>query len=250
MHSLAKLELRGRFVVVIGGGHFGSLAAKLIKETGARGIVVDVYEGCKAREFASRVFSEPSFEPPGEGEVHLVVYDGVGYLIRMLEAGVEPDVIVPAMYGHFVGKAFKAYLEGRGFSVSPDVEAMEAALNSGKLEGLVVAKSYEEALLVASYMYPDMRCNIPCDQPDDFCPTTGREKRGPMYKLLEEAASAASTPRIIRSHLLNAEVGGFEAKGFLDVVREAAEGGLSRVAIGTACMCHGVVNFFKLSKAP
>ena len=241
------MDLRGRLVFIAGGGYFGSIAVKSLKEMKARIVVADVDENCRAGECVDKAINTPTMVSPSDGEAYLVVYDCVNYLIEMFRGGVMPDIIVPAVPGNFIGRFFKSYLESEGFNVNPDSSSISMVLRNNVLNDVIIDVNTENCVIVVSYMLKGFKCRTPCIQPKT-CPVTGRTKKTPMYLLLEQAIDNISYPKIFQSHLINPNIGGIRGEIIYTFLNEFISSYESKVAIGAACKCHGIVNFFKISR--
>ncbi|MEM2510690.1 MAG: hypothetical protein QXY40_07575 [Candidatus Methanomethylicia archaeon] len=241
------MNLKGKLILVAGGGYFGSIAVKSLKSMEAKIIVVDVNESCKASKYVDKVINTYTIANPNEGEAYLVVYDCVKYLTEMVRSDIVPDIIVPAIPGHFIGRFIKSYLEAEGFNIDPDPSSMNMVLKSNILNNVALDINAEDSVIVASYMLKGLKCRIPCIQPE-ICPVTDRIKKIPMYLLLELAIDNISYPRIFQSHLISSDIGGIQGESISILLDEIISSNKLKVAIGTACKCHGIVNFFKILK--
>jgi hypothetical protein len=241
------MDLKGRLVFIAGGGYFGSIAVKSLKEVKARVVVADVNENCRAGKYVDKAISTPTLVSPSDGEAYLVVYDCVNYLIEMFRGGVMPDIIVPAVPGNFIGRFFKSYLESKGFNVNPDFSSISMVLRSNVLSNVILDVNTESCVVVVSYMLKGFKCRTPCIQPET-CPVTGRTKKIPMYLLLEQAIDNISYPKIFQSHLINPNIGGIRGEFISAFLDEAISSYRPKIAVGAACKCHGIVNFFKISR--
>jgi hypothetical protein len=119
-------------------------------------------------------------------------------------------------------------------------------------EDLVVYQDEGNGLIITSYMRAGGLCNVPCDQLLDHCPTSGRRKMGAMSSVLERIVhDEVALSKVLVSHNLGGEVGfvdGPELMSFLNEVRKAKPP--FELAVGTACNCHGILNFFTVCARP
>jgi len=231
------------FVFIAGGGRFGSLAAELFKRrSDVETLLVDIRDDCPARRHVALVATSLDDLDFRKG-VNMLVSDAVGTLVRLLDMGVVPEIVIPAIPGHFAGKVFKNCMERRGFTVTPSNSLLKEAL--GRLpEDVELYIDEGASVMVCSYMPFDKRCKTPCWQPM-VCPVTGRRKERAMFELLREAVNA-DTVSILRSTQLTPNVGTFSGEELMETVDKCVRMGSCAVAIGTACSCHGIVNFFKV----
>ena len=234
-----------KFVLIAGGGYFGTIAAKFFRgRKDVKVLLTDINASCPASEyidFRAASLDELDFSKG----TNMLVADAVEVFVDLLGRGMVPELVVPAIPGHFAGKALKRYLERNGFTVRPSKNLLEHVRR--KLpENLAIHMDENDAVIVCSYMPFDKRCKVPCSQPR-ICPVTKRRKERAMYDLLSDAASGAGVNRILRSSLVTENVGAFEGEKLLEAIDECVKRGSCTVAIGTACRCHGIVNLFEVS---
>ena len=239
------MEVVEGFVFIAGGGRFGSLAAKFFEQRGdVKVLLVDVRQDCPARRYAGLIAASLDCLDFRRG-VNMLVSDAVEALTELLERGVVPELVVPTVPGHFAGKVFKNCLERRGFTVAPSKRLLEEALRRLPRD---VELYVDEAssVIVCSYMPFDKRCKTPCPQPA-VCPVTKRRREKPMFDLLRGAADA-DVVFILRSTLLTANVGAFSGRELVEALDECVRRGGCTAAVGTACKCHGIINFFEVGR--
>jgi hypothetical protein len=206
--------------LIIGAGHFGMRAAKVLnkKYPAARLTVVDVDQ-----EALDRLEELP---------VEKVCLDGISYLSRALDGGAPPDWIVPAAPIHVAFEWVCRQLERTGpveiVAVPREIEMMLPNPRRGPEGQLFVT-------------YADFRCPEHCTEPYDRCTWTGKPRKGLLYRTIGDVVFEDYRSVVIRSHQLAPGVGGFKPqtlKESLDAVNEAS----TPVLYTTACLCHGVVH--------
>ncbi|MCP8315315.1 MAG: hypothetical protein H3Z52_07475 [archaeon] len=241
--------LKDKLIVIAGGGYFGTEALISAKESLAKIILIDGFPDCKASKFADEIVRGIDLDKAMNvkaNSVEFFICDAVEFLKDFLKK-VTPDYIVPAIPGHFVGKLVKKWLEDKGFKIEINSKLVREVLDDIP-KSMVAYCDEGSGLIVTSYMPKGSFCEIPCDQPIEFCPTTGKPKAGPMYKVLEHATwNKVKTSKIIVSHKLQRDVGCFrgeELTSFLSSI-EQIERPYS-LAIGTSCPCHGILNLFSI----
>ena len=237
------MEVVEDFVFIAGGGRFGSLATKFFKQRrDVKALLVDVRRNCPAYRHVGFVATSLDDLDFRRG-VNMLVSDAVEALTELLERGAVPELVVPAIPGHFAGKVFKNYLERRGFTVAPSRLLLKEALRRLPKDIALYADE-DQSVIVCSYMPFDRECKIPCPQPT-VCPVTRRRREKAMFKLLREAVDA-DIVSILRSTLLTENVGAFSGKELMETLDKCVERVDCTTAIGTACKCHGIVNLFKV----
>ncbi|NWG10120.1 MAG: hypothetical protein HXX80_07460 [Nitrososphaerales archaeon] len=238
-----------KLVVIAGGGYFGTEAVTSLKGSKARIILLDIMPDCKAGKFADERINGMDIDKALRAKANSVTFficDVVEFLVGFLKKA-TPDYIVPAVPGHFVGKLVKRWLEDRGLKV-----VVEPKIAREVLEDIPksILAHYDEGsgLIVTSYMPKGSMCKLPCDQPVEFCPTTGRPKAGPMYRVLAYVIwGKVDVSKVISSHIMEGNVGCFrgeELASFLSSI-ETMEAPYT-VAIGTSCSCHGILNLLSI----
>lgn len=240
-------ELTNKLIVVAGGGYFGTRAVRFAKEMGGRVVAVDSRIDCEASKFVDEIVEGENLRGALKvraGSATLFVFDAVEFLSLLLKVTV-PDYIAPAVPGHLAGKVVKSWLEQEGLVVECGSEAMRDVVD-GIPEGLIVKKDEGMGVIITSYMQEGGQCKVPCDQPLDRCQTTGRLKKGPMYRILTNAArNKVTLSKVLFSHNLREEVGLFEGSELMSFLSDVKNLKTPySLAIGTACGCHGILNLF------
>jgi len=239
------MEVVKGLVFIAGGGRFGSLAAKFFKQRrDMKALLVDVRQNCLAYRHVGFVATSLDNLDFRRG-VNMLVSDAVEALTELLERGAVPELVVPAIPGHFAGKVFKNYLERRGFTVAPSGSLLKETLRRLPKDIELYADE-DQSVIVCSYMPFNRKCKIPCSQPT-VCPVTKRQREKAMFELLREAVDA-DIVSILRSTLLTANVGAFSGKELIETLDECVKRMDCTIAIGTACRCHGIVNLFRVFK--
>lgn len=284
-------------VICVGGGFFGSRAAKVAKERGARVIVIDKEEKCLAKELnlcdevrsvvrrantdtdtdtdtgtgtgnksksASGIEIDIDIEPiinSSSKKTTLWIGDGIEVLKSILKKRV-PELIVPSIQGHLMGKLSKSWLQGKGMKVKESGFYLSEVLK-GIPPRLVLEKNEEEGILITSYMLTGKTCKLGCVQ-QKKCPVTGIEKPAKMYNLLKFALASSSVEYfhvLISRQIGKGTVGSVGAVRGKDVIKALKyfEKNLSFTkrssadkffAVATSCPCHGILNLFTTQPQP
>jgi len=205
--------------VIIGCGHFGSLAAKrlLQQNTDSRITVVDQ--------------DERTFRKISSLSVETLVGEGISCMGQLLSSNQRIDYIIPAIPLHLAFEYILSKLKPLGWerrTVPP-------------LYGLPNATRGRTGELYTSLA--DFLCPQDCPEPSQYCTVTGKKRNKPLYKQLMELIGPFES-QVIRSHQLAAGVGGFqpeELNHLLDHIKMRIN--VDRlVLVSTACRCHGVVS--------
>jgi len=242
-------NLKNKLFVVAGGGYFGAKAVMFGKDVHAKVVVVDERFDCEASSFVEAIVREGSIAKAVSvkpGYATLFVYDAVEFLVRLV--GIRsPDYIVPAIPGNLAAKVVKRWLEHKGLVAEGKSHALKDVLKDIP-ENLVLLCDENAGVIITSYMPNGNLCRIPCDQPVDFCPTTGRGKIGPMHRVLANVVHEKVTlGKIFASHIFRQEFGSFQGSELASFLSDVEK--LScpySLAVGTACKCHGILNLFSV----
>jgi len=243
------MNLKGKLVFVMGGGKFGTKALQYLKANGCKVLVADVNPECMAK-------SEITFQAVGldavnslmNGQAAFLLGDAVKLLLRLLETKV-PDLVVTAIPGNAVAKVVAAWLSKRGYKLEPFGTIIPRVLENLP-KSLVSFVDHESAVIVVSYMPPNMQCRENCMPPKNFCALTGRPRPASMDKLLEFSVyNLMDNSTIFISKQLTGGLGAINGKELLSLLRnlEKVEKAYT-LALGTACDCHGVLNITKIMK--
>ena len=213
-------NLKGRKILIFGGGKYGIKALKFAKKENAKKIyVVDKNSFCHARQFLSKK------------EFLLLKKEAILDLIIKL----NPDFIIPAMPGHTMGKLFK-----ETFNLKPFPEGL-SMLKKYLLQSLILTKSKAKSTLVLSYMPKGKTCIENCIPPDGYCRLTKEPRPTPVYALLNYAIFGKfDLGKVFISEQIAIGLGGIRTKNVLKVIDEIKEEKPKTLAIGTACQCHGI----------
>ncbi|MCQ8892859.1 MAG: hypothetical protein NQU41_05705 [Candidatus Methanosuratincola sp.] len=231
-----------RTVLILGGGKYGTIALNRLRGRSERIIVVDIDPDCQAGKYAERIFLGNA--DPGKGS-SLVLGDGASFLSRLIDRGDVPDFVILTIPKNVMAALFISWAESLGMKVLFDPDWM---LDVAKRfpEKWIVAKDQIFGVLVASYAR-DHVCLDGCTQPE-VCPVSGERREKSMIELAKSSVEGDFV-RIFESRLLESDVGGVEGCAILEAYREfssRAHSGM-RIAIGTACRCHAIVNFMRLA---
>ena len=238
-HAVFK---EGDLVVCLGGGYFGTKAARLGRECNARTLIIDTNPACAAREIADVVLTEP--ETIKAGQVSLIVGDAMEILFSILE-GEVPQWIIPAVPGHSLGKFINSWLRAKGLKVASGGDLLTEVL-AGLPRRLVLSADENSGIIISSYMAKELRCDTDCSQPR-ICPVTKHKKPAPMYELLEFSVSeAVDYYKIFVSHQFDGAggVAGAEVKKTLKYLASLTPP--YSLAIGVSCRCHGILSLLKV----
>ena len=215
--------MNDRTALVIGGGNYGAKACRYFKEQKARVILVDNDPGCKAKPFVA-------------GDDFILEDAGNAWELALK---LKPDFIVPTHPGHTCGKWVKEY-----FRLKPQPDSI-SKVTKRLPQSLLLACDEPNARLVFSYMTRGQLCREDCPHLPDKCSLTCEPRPAPLYGLLEYAVFGLfDCGKIIVSEQMAPGVGAIKVSEFLAFIKEVEIKKPKTLAVGTACLCHGVLNLF------
>lgn len=234
--------LRLKKVLILGGGRYGTIALERLRDKAEEIIVVDIDPHCRAKVNADGVASS---EAVRYGASSFVVGDGVSYLSKLIEEGDVPDFVVLTIPKNIMAALFISWVESRGLKAEFDPPSMLRTAERLP-EEYIVAKDTTFGVLVVSFA-KRFTCLDGCPQPD-VCPISGSRRQRSVLDLLT-SVTEGDFVKIFESRLLERDVGGVQGseifEGYKSFSAEVKRG--MRLAIGTACRCHGIVNFLRVT---
>lgn len=209
---------------IIGAGRFGQIAVERIRK--------------KKADAAITVVDKKSTDL-GHDKVIAIQQDGIQWLAAALRPEAAVDIVVPAIPVHVVYEWLKSNLSEK-YKINPINIPDEWLTRMPHAMRGVVGQAYVS--------HADFICPDNCPEPEAICTHTGKPRPMDLFRLLAGLDFDDVLPIVIRSHQLLPGVGGIYPGDFfhaLDVVRTHRQRPLM---VGTACRCHGVVNFFRLEE--
>jgi hypothetical protein len=210
---------------IVGAGRFGKIAVERITRhiPGALLTVVD---------------QRPAMT--GGANISVIREDGIRWLSAMLGETAPVDMIVPAIPVHVVCDWLKLNLRDT-FDIHP-IDIPDAWLSP--MPNAIRGKAGQAYVSHADFICPDN-----CPEPEKTCTHTGKPRPMDLFRLLGNLEIDGVLSIVIRSYQLLPGVGGIypgDLLGSADIIRKNRP---HRLMIGTACRCHGVVDFMRLEKA-
>lgn len=226
-------------VLILGGGGHGTKALRALTNKSKKIIVVDKNPSCRASKFLRLACGDPS---RCDINFRLVVDDATHYLLKLMKTGNPPDLIVPTAPGNTMARLFFEWLSDLGLRLEADKAVLEKALAEIPKEA-VLQVDRSTATIIVSYAR-DFLCAPRCREPE-ICPITGKKYQEPLHKVLSRLCLCTYN-KIFRSELVAESVGAIDGKETyheLTALPRNPEG--YTFCIGTACRCHGIINFFR-----
>ncbi|MEW6424890.1 MAG: potassium transporter [Bacillota bacterium] len=214
---------------IIGSGRFGRIAAARLtnKHPRAAFLVVD-----KQAEALRQV---------GDLPVETRREDGVDFLVQNLKATDTPSYIVPAVPVHLAFEWLKKKL-------APGYEVVKVPVPGQVLRSvpnpLPAPETGRLYISYATFVCPDN-----CPEPEKICTATGQPRKGLLYRDLREMNVDGFLALGIRSLQLAPGVGGYKPGALWWVLESVMGVGAEKnYLLSTACLCHGVLDSFRLVK--
>ena len=205
--------------LILGGGHFGSLAAeRLLQENSQSDILVVDRQARPLQAFVSL-------------PVQVALGDGISELDRLLKTGHSFDYVIPAVPFHV---AFEYLLH----NLKPLGAIRSSVPPSSGLPNTLMGESGDLYTSLADFLCPEN-----CSEPPLYCTVTGKSREKPLYQTLTDTFRSYES-RVIQSQQLAPGVGGFPPRilgDLLEDLRALAMLG-QPILISTACRCHGVTS--------
>ncbi len=197
---------------IIGGGHVGRRAVRVLAGRGHRLTVVD-----------------PESDPAGlPAEVEFARAEGVGWLAENLHPDRAPRRVIPALPHHLAAGWILATLGPAGWrrTETPDLSGLPRA---GRGPGGDVYLSLA-----------DFICPEDCPEPAAVCPVTGRARGRALFERLRDLDRPDRPMVVVVSRQLGPGLGGLRPDELFEA-RERVAAASGTVLVATACRCHGVV---------
>ena len=208
-------------VWIIGVGHFGLRAAKLLS---------------KRHNNLKIVLVDPDREKLDQArDLNCIIEqaDGIAYLNTNLKSGDLPAWIVPALPVHLAWEWCRRQFEPLmldPLAISSEIDRQLPNPMRGSDGDIYVS-------------HADFICPANCSEPHDICTVTRQPRKQDMYKLISQLVFKDFFPLVIQSRQLGPGVGGY-SPGALFSLLERIKEGKGPFLLSTACRCHGVITGF------
>jgi hypothetical protein len=205
--------------LIIGCGHFGSRAAKILLQKDPHSKIIVVDKSKKALQKVSRL------------PIETIISDGIFYLSQFLSEGRKTDYIIPAVPLHLAFEFILSQLKPLGAKRKriPPISGLPTPM-SGKTGDLYTS--------LANFL-----CSEDCPEPAQYCTATGKRRERPLYQILKDLKGSFES-RVIRSEQLASGVGGFQPKVLINLLKDIQKKKDSgrTILISTSSRCHGVTS--------
>ncbi|MHA1377199.1 MAG: NAD(P)-dependent oxidoreductase [Candidatus Helarchaeota archaeon] len=239
------MNLKGEFVLIVGGGKAGERAFRYGKKKRAKIIVIDTDPSCVIRNYIDYYL-----EPNNISEVSdlstttesILIHGGLGNSCSLLDK-FEFKLIFPCVPQHLAAKLAISYLKKFGIRESPDSATLTNILKKIPKD-LIFNQDKEKAIAVLSYMPKRLNCIENCTAPKK-CPVTGIEKEITLFELLKKIIQG-DNGIVLESKQIRPGLGAIEGKDFKKMFKFIKN--KRKFIVATASRCHGIVNAFTTNK--
>ncbi len=208
-------------VLIIGAGHFGQRAWRILRAAGKKVFILD-----KKGE---------AFEHEGGDYATGLCADGVSFLLENFPRLRPETIIVPALPLHLAFEWLKGYLAGTIHISKRDVP--EDFLPSCPHRW----KASEGSVLLS---YSDFICPDDCPE-QAYCTVTGQRRDKPLNAFIEESRLDGWKVVVIKSRQLAPGLGGYSAGDLAHLGGVVLKGSPGKWIAATACSCHGIATAFE-----
>ncbi len=207
-------------VFIIGAGHFGSRAIRILIERSQSPLVVVDRDPQKAIRAGARV--------------RAVAGDGIEFLRQNIRHMSPGSLIVPAIPRHLAFEWLRAE-KGAGIELVPVPPEVSSQVPHAW-------QARDGSLLVS---YADFRCPDDCPEPM-ACTVTGKRREQPLYALLGAMQVPGFALHVIQSRQLAPGLGGYQAGDLIKAEAILSQTKQAKWLLATACKCHGIVTALEL----
>lgn len=207
---------------ILGAGHFGQIAIERITRN-IQGAVITVVDKAPIKTLY-------------EG-IPIINAEGISWLNDDFDKDAPVDMIIPAIPVHVAAQWIELSLAG-DYEIHP-LDVPDSLMS--KVPNPIKGTSGQVFASHASFVCPDV-----CPEPENICMYTGRPRQKELYRLLQDLDLVDFLPVVIRSFQLLPGVGGIFPADMWNAINLVRKSSKRHIMIGTACRCHGVLDFFRL----
>jgi hypothetical protein len=216
-------------ILVIGAGHFGERAVRILNAGPQRPLLlID-----RDKDRLSKINGL---------NVTKILADGVQFLSDHYTLLNPSNMIVPAIPAHLALEWLKRHLTEKfqqyHVQLLPIPKQTPATLP-------YTWEGSDGSLLVS---YADFKCPDDCPEPAEACTVTGERRSKPLHALLAEINLPEYETHVIVSRQLAPGLGGYAFVELQSLLQKILRSGQSKWLISTACKCHGVMTAMEVTK--
>lgn len=239
------MKVYTRKILIIGGGRVGLSALHYCKNNNFAAIVIDENKDCLVSSKVDIIQTDNYFKiiKDIEEKQSVLMVMKLNELISIVDTFVF-DYIIPAIPIHVLGQLTIDFFLNKNVQINPSVTLIEKIHQ--KLDPNVICNyNASQGIIVASFMPSGNKCAPNCIE-HLTCPITRIEKPKPLYEVFKDSSQGFYSFFMI-SEQLKPNLGGFSSdsiRDFLKMLYSVKD----QFIIGTACMCHGIINAFEIKK--
>ena len=178
--------------------------------------------------------------PDPKMPIEFICSDASNYLAENLTPHLGPSFIIPAVPFHLAYGWVKTTLQ-QNYHLIP-IPIPDPVLH--QLPNSIPGKMGTLYSSYASFLCPDN-----CPEPEKVCTVTGRQRTGLLYQDYRHLNIDGYLSLGIRSYQLAPGVGGFKPEDLWGLLKKIQQTGTSiHYLLSTACLCHGVMDSFRLEE--
>jgi hypothetical protein len=225
--DLLNSKISEKAVFIIGAGHFGSRASRIICQRPESVVYI--------LDMDNKQLSQLKGVPAKK-----ITEDGIQFLVKNFDKLHPGDTIIPAIPLHLAFGWLQGYLG-----------------NNKKVKQILIPKGIEDFLpntwpsrdgsLVTSYA--DFMCPDDCPEPE-ICTVSGEQRSRPMHEHLKNISVSDFNVHVIRSRQIAPGVGGYTVAELKETLNRLRKKENEKWLLGTACKCHGIVTALKITERP
>jgi hypothetical protein len=220
---IPEIKIPDGAVLIIGAGHFGQKACRVMRASERPVLIVDIDPG----NLDAAVLEGAS----------ALGCDGVRFLCACYSRLDSETIIVPAVPVHLAFEWMKDHLSGlwevSRIEVPPEI--------AGDLPNSF--RATEGSVLVS---YADFICPDNCPEPE-HCTVTGEKRTVPLYNLLSNISFMDWNVAVLRSRQLAPGLGGYSAGDLAALADTVMDKRGGNWLICTSCSCHAIVTACKIT---
>lgn len=211
-------------IFIVGAGHFGSRAVRILGSHLRSPIwVFDIDRDALAQ-----------IDAPGVSKMR---DDGIRFLAENYAILKSAHRIVPSLPRHLAFEWLRAHLGHESVTPVPVPQEINPFLPH-------TWPGPDGSLLVSD---ADFLCPEDCEEPETHCTVTGQRRGVPLHERLARLELDGYRTHIIRSRQLAPGVGGYPLAELTTLLGRLRDEPDTRWLVGTACRCHGVMTAFATS---
>ncbi|MHA1229797.1 MAG: hypothetical protein ACTSPQ_04045 [Candidatus Helarchaeota archaeon] len=232
-------------ILIVGGGKVGIYALEYCKKEKYNAIIIDNDSNCLASKYVESIYYFNEINDYNElfGYKNILLIMNISDLSKIL-LNLDFEYVVPAIPIHLMAVLALEYLKAKNVNIKPSSYLIKQIRKKIAPE-LIISFNESDGILISSFMPKEEQCLPNCTE-HLKCPKTGIVKPKPLYDIFKDITDDLAS-LILISEQLKPNLGGF-SRNSIRKFYEFLNSIENDFIIGTACMCHGILNAFELRK--